>query len=246
MLKETDLYPPVKAYLNNLGYRVKAEVNHCDVVAGRGDEELIIVELKTRLNLELILQAAERLKLSDRVYIAFPANTSLWKRQWRRVRNLCKRLGLGIITVDTLKGSALFRLEPTQYKPRGSAKGKKRLQLEFKKRVGDHNTAGSSKKKIVTAYKQDALRCLAVIKKEQIPLATIREKSRLKRAAGILQKNYYGWFERVKRGHYRLSAAGLQALKEYSQIIEDIREFDDYKRGVERKAGKGERRKGKA
>ena len=226
MIKETDLYQPVKDYFSNLGYEVKAEVNHCDVVAGRGDEELIIVELKTRLNLELILQAAERLKLSDRVYIAFPANMALWKRQWRRVRNLCRRLGLGIIAIDTKKGRALLRLEPKPYKPGGSAKGKKRLQLEFKKRVGDHNTAGSSKKKIVTAYKQDVLRCLATIKDKQLSLATIREKSKVKSAADILQKNHYGWFERVKRGHYRLSKSGLEALNEYSHVVEDLIGFD--------------------
>ena len=44
---ETSLYAPVKAFLEAQGYQVKAEVRHCDVVARRGDEPPVIVELKT-------------------------------------------------------------------------------------------------------------------------------------------------------------------------------------------------------
>lgn len=49
--RETDLYPPVKAFLEAQGYVVKAEVARCDVVAVRGDEPPVVVELKTRFNL---------------------------------------------------------------------------------------------------------------------------------------------------------------------------------------------------
>ena len=62
MIKETDLYPIVCRYLEQQGFEVKAEVKHCDVVAVRGVEPPVIVELKTTLNLELVLQAADRLK----------------------------------------------------------------------------------------------------------------------------------------------------------------------------------------
>ena len=56
-MKETDLYPPVKRYLEGQGYAVKGEIHDCDVVAVRGDEAPVIVELKLNLNLEVILQA---------------------------------------------------------------------------------------------------------------------------------------------------------------------------------------------
>lgn len=45
-LKETDLYWPIKAFLEDQGYEVKAEVIDCDVVAMRNDEPPLIVELK--------------------------------------------------------------------------------------------------------------------------------------------------------------------------------------------------------
>ena len=52
-LKESDLYLPVKRFLESQGYEVKGEVGDCDVAATRGNEELVVVELKLSLNLEL-------------------------------------------------------------------------------------------------------------------------------------------------------------------------------------------------
>ena len=69
---ERDLYPPVKALLESLGFTVRGEVNGCDVVAVRGDD-LVIVELKRAVNLELLLQAVDRLRLTDAVYLAVEA-----------------------------------------------------------------------------------------------------------------------------------------------------------------------------
>ena len=54
------------------GYEVKGEVRGCDLVARRGDEPPVIVELKLRFNLALVLQGIDRLALSERVYLAVP------------------------------------------------------------------------------------------------------------------------------------------------------------------------------
>jgi hypothetical protein len=67
---ESDLYAPVKALLEGQGYVVKGEVRGCDVVAVRGDEPPVIVELKRVFGLSLVLQGVDRLALSDRVYLA--------------------------------------------------------------------------------------------------------------------------------------------------------------------------------
>ncbi len=72
MADEADLYQPVKLFLEGQGYDVKGEVRGCDVVARRGDEKLLIVELKLRFNLQLVLQGVERLALTDQVYLAVP------------------------------------------------------------------------------------------------------------------------------------------------------------------------------
>ena len=74
---ETSLYAPVKAFLEGQGYTVKGEIRTCDVVARRGDEPPVIVELKTGLTLELLLQGVQRLSLADTVYLAVPAPRGL-------------------------------------------------------------------------------------------------------------------------------------------------------------------------
>lgn len=53
MDREDQLYPPVKALLQAQGYEVKGEVGAADVMARRGGEEPVIVELKLRFSLSL-------------------------------------------------------------------------------------------------------------------------------------------------------------------------------------------------
>jgi hypothetical protein len=57
-ISESNLYLPVKRYLEKLGFEVKGEICGCDLVALRGDEPPIVVigELKLTFNLELLLQ----------------------------------------------------------------------------------------------------------------------------------------------------------------------------------------------
>ena len=79
-MNETDLYRPVHDYLVEQGYAVQGEVRKCDVAAVKGDE-LVIVELKLRLNAEVLAQAAMRQQITDSVYVAVPRPKSL--RSWR-------------------------------------------------------------------------------------------------------------------------------------------------------------------
>src|SRR5260221_13417657 len=69
---EFAFYEPVKAFLTAQGYVVRGEVRGCDLVARRGNEKPVIVELKLRFNLALVLQGIERLALTDLVYLAVP------------------------------------------------------------------------------------------------------------------------------------------------------------------------------
>ena len=96
MLAETDLYSPIKAWLEALGYEVKAEVGAADVVAQRGDQEPLIVELKTGFSLALVHQGIERQKLPDWVYLAVPRGSGRrWQAALKANKGLCRRLGLG-------------------------------------------------------------------------------------------------------------------------------------------------------
>ena len=59
-VRETELHPPVKAFLEAQGYAVKGEVESCDLVAVRGDEAPVIVELKTSSTLGLVVPVFRR------------------------------------------------------------------------------------------------------------------------------------------------------------------------------------------
>ncbi len=97
-MKESDLYLPVKAFLEAQGYVVKAEIGPADVMAIREGDPPVIVELKTALNLNLILQGVARQALFADVYLAVPQPTK-WTHRYRDLIALLRRLGLGLLTV---------------------------------------------------------------------------------------------------------------------------------------------------
>ena len=73
---------------------------------------------------------------------------------------------------------------------------------------------GSVRRPIMTAYRQEALRCAALLEDGPSTLRAIRAGGDVPRAGRILQSDVYGWFERVGRGVYTLTPRGRAALEE--------------------------------
>ncbi|PWW41004.1 MULTISPECIES: DUF2161 domain-containing phosphodiesterase [Paenibacillus] len=234
---ETELYSPVKAFFERRGYDVKAEVKHCDLVGVRSDQnEPLIVEMKKTFNLSLLLQGMQRLKLSPFVYLAVERNRSkrgAVNQRWGELTTLCRQLGLGLITVTFYKTkSPLIDVlcEPAaQAHMPGNSTGvrkggirRQRLLKEFDERSGDYNTGGSTRRQLVTAYREKALRVASALRAQgEASPASISKQTSVGSAAAILQKNYYGWFERLSRGRYVLTVKGVQALTEHAHMLED-------------------------
>jgi hypothetical protein len=63
-IKETDLYFPLKYYLEKQGYTVNSEVHNCDIVARKNDE-LVIIELKKHFSVSLLAQVLIRKQITD-------------------------------------------------------------------------------------------------------------------------------------------------------------------------------------
>jgi hypothetical protein len=224
-LRETELYAPVKSLLQAQGYEVKGEVGAVDIMAVRGDEDPVIVELKTGFSLSLFHQAIERQSITDAVYIAVPRSKGrAFGAALKRNIALCRRLGLGLITVRLKDGFSEIHLDPAPYKPRQVVKRKTRLLREFARLTGDPNPGGSSRRQgLVTAYRQDALRCLQVLSGEDsLKASVVAGQAQVPRAREIMAANHYGWFERIERGIYALSPKGHQALADYSQALQAI------------------------
>jgi hypothetical protein len=199
---ETELYAPVKALLEGQGYEVKGEINGCDVVGVRGDEPPVVVELKRTFGLRLVLQGIDRLAMTDAVYLAVGA----WPRQQAETRRLCRRLGLGLIVVRHLRADIV--LDPEPYRPRRDRRRTTALLGEHRRREGDPAEGGSVRRPIMTAYRQEAIRCAALLADGPRSLRDLRAAGDVPNAGRILRDNVYGWFERVDRGVYGLSALG--------------------------------------
>jgi hypothetical protein len=217
-MRETDLYQPVKSFLTAQGYEVKGEIHNCDVVARRGEEPPVIVELKTGFTLNLVFQAIDRLAVTDLVYLAVPETAT---RDWSEPMKLCRRLGLGLLLVNGRIVEA--RLDPLPYAPRKNTKRAGRLLREFQHRVGDGTEGGSTRRPVMTAYRQDALRCARQLAEGRtMKVRDLRQTTGVARAANILRDDVYGWFQRESRGIYALTPKGAAALQTFSDVVSQL------------------------
>ncbi|WP_206675084.1 DUF2161 family putative PD-(D/E)XK-type phosphodiesterase [Alteripontixanthobacter muriae] len=200
----------MKRFLEAQGFEVKGEVCGCDLVAVRGPEPplLVITELKLSFTLELVLQAVDRLRSADQVYLAVLGTR-------KRVLRLCRMLGVGLLAVDPKLARVSVLAEPLPYRPRPDPKQRRRFLKEHGSRIGDPTAGGSTRQPIMTAYRQRALACAAALRGG--PMAPRALKHLAEDAGTILLRNVYGWFERSERGIYRLTAAGEAACEAHSR-----------------------------
>ncbi len=212
---ETNLYLPVKTFLEGLGFAVKGEIGGCDLLGLRdGEPPLVIVgELKMSFSLELVLQGVDRATACDEVWLAARISARGRGREGdARFRNLCRRLGFGMLGVSDA-GAVEVLVSPAAALPRRDGKRRSRLVEEHRRRRGDPVLGGGSRVPIMTAYRQQALRCAAAL--AEGPRRPRDLRSSVPDVAKILQRDVYGWFERVSRGLYGLTEAGRAALRRW-------------------------------
>ena len=219
---ETELYLPVKRFLEKLGFTVKGEIGGCDLVALSGDDPPIVVigELKLSFNLELVLQAVDRAGACDEVWLAAKLSARGKGRESdARYRNLCRRLGFGMLGV-TNRGGVEVLVKPPTTAPRRNVRKRSRLVAEHQRRIGDPAMGGSTRAPIMTAYRQQALACASALSRGPHRVRDLR--TRFPDAGKILLHNVYGWFERTERGVYGLTEAGRAALRRWPQQASNL------------------------
>lgn len=222
IIRETELYAPVKTFLEGQGYVVKAEVGAADVVAVRGEEPPVVVELKAAFSLSLFHQGIARLGITDTVYVAVPRGQGKrWQTSLKSNISLARRLGLGVVTVRLSDGLVQVHCDPGPYAPRKSAKRQARLLKEFARLVGDPNTGGATRHGLVTGYRSDALKCAAYLSEAGAEKgAVVARATGVSQATTIMRDNHYGWFEKIETGIYRLSAQGRKGLQDWGDVLE--------------------------
>ena len=234
-MKETDLSEPVKDYFKRQGYRVQSEVKDCDITAELNGE-LVIVELKTSANMTLLIQATARQKITPLVYVAIPEPGSQKGAHWRGIIEVLSRLNLGLLLVNfdppgiTVKEAlAPFRIDENSLPSnklhlnsgslRRGSKKRKELLKELDGRSLDLNDAGSHRRQLVTAYRENAIFIATCLELQGASsTAALRALGTGAKTASVLSKNYYGWFERVKKGTYQLTEKGRTSLSNYPEL----------------------------
>ncbi|KAF5081141.1 hypothetical protein DSECCO2_113170 [anaerobic digester metagenome] len=229
-IKETDLYEPIRIFLENQGFQVQAEVKHCDIAAVKGGQT-VIIELKKSFNLKLVYQALERQSLTDEVFVAIPRpQKGQRERAWKDMLRLLKQLELGLITValDSPMQTVDVILEPADSLIRKNRKKQERLMAEFENRHVAENVGGMTRKKIMTAYRERAIELCCMIEAfGQISVKALRELGKDDKYASNLRSNAYQWFERVEKGIYALTETGKEVLTslDYQKAVDYYRVF---------------------
>ena len=215
---ETNLYLPVKRFLERLGFQVKGEIGGCDLVALSADCPPIVIigELKLAFNLELVLQGVDRAGACDEVWLAVRSAANGRGREHNsRVHKLCRRLGFGLLVVHA-RGGVEIVVSPSAPMSRRDQRRRSRLVDEHRKRQGDPTAGGGSRQPIMTAYRQQALACASALASGSQRVRDLRQS--VPDAPKILQGNVYGWFVREERGIYALTEAGRGALERWPAV----------------------------
>lgn len=228
-LKETDLHVPVKRWLEMQNCDVRSEVKSIDMVGLYQENFIIAIELKTKLNLEVINQAVERQGIADLVYIAVAHDFKVVEtKRYKMTLLTLKRLNLGLLLVNfrATEPIVIEVLKPENFDFEKSKKLKKekRAQIikEFNKRHGDFNLAGSTKTKLMTGYKEQCLMVAYYMNlyglsnsKEFLPYGIPTKK-----VTSIFSSNFHNWFYRLDKGKYALTEDGLNALEMYKHVVD--------------------------
>jgi len=220
IIKETDLYEPIKQLLEDQNFIVKGEIKGCDIAALREDE-LWVVEMKKSFNITLLYQIMDRLSITPHVFAAIPRPQKANDRKFITLTKILKKLELGLITVSI--DSPIKQAEIILLPGKSGKMGKKAaaLRKEIKGRKGD-TAGGSTRVMINTAYRERCIKIACILgqlnQDEAIaPNTLVKQYNCEKDAGNILRFNHYGWFVKIAKGKYAISLTGTQFLKENAE-----------------------------
>lgn len=225
---EKDLFGPIKEYFEGYGYTCDGEVGDIDLYMEKEDST-VAVELKKSLDFKAVTQAALRQKLTETVFIGIFRPKDLFSSSFKDKVYLLKRLGIGLILVSEKTGMVEIFSEPVVSELsvfQRVNKGKKEaIASEFKKRKIKNNVGGVNRTKLITGYREDALLVLDAIIElgGESSAKQVRDLSGVIKARDIMYHNYYGWFESLGGGIYKVTPQGVEATKEFLDVMARLR-----------------------
>lgn len=226
-MREENLFKPIKALFESMGFTVNAEVKNCDITAVNSDG-YIVIEMKRTLSTALLAQGINRQRTGADVYIAVPKPKNFNAKKYHDIFCVLKKLELGLIFVTETENFsyAEIALDPMPYDGvRIYSARKKALLTEIAERKFDTNIGGTNKRKIATAYTEKAVHIACLLEKYgTLSPKQLRELgSDDKKTTSILSANFYDWFEKSDKGMYSLSAEWNDEI--YTELIKHYRNY---------------------
>lgn len=223
---EMDLCKPVCELFSKAGYKVRCEVKDIDITCTK-DDEIVAIELKKHLSIELLSQAVKRQKIADIVYVAVPkpkkfSINSKLKDTFHLIRRL--ELGLIFVSIDENREFCEIVIEPKSFDRaksiRENNKKREKIVREIEGRCIDLNIGGSTRRKIITSYRESSvfIACCLEKYKKLSPKELKNLGTDSKKTNSILTKNFYGWFERQGKGIYSITERGIKEIKNYDDL----------------------------
>lgn len=230
---ETILAPFAKTMLVEMGYEVRSELHHIDIVGRDSDGLFHAVELKKNFGLDVINQGLRSQAWAGMASIVVPAPNKKTSqksagaikkiREWRR---LCSRLDIGLYIVDDLDtGTPVLRMVSL---PKRISNGRlrKSLEKEFSGRSEDLNIGGSTGVCLFTAFTEKSCKvarhfldeALRIRSNPHLKSRDVAEKTGVPTANNLLYVNIFGWYRRIGRGVYTLDVANILAEKSLYKI----------------------------
>lgn len=218
MKAEKELYMPTRLYFEKQGFSVDGEIKNCDLVAVKNDI-IVVAELKKTFNISLVYQLMERKNITPYVYTVIFRPKSFKEKKTKQMLKLVKLLGVGLLVVSDSSGIIEEIATPDNGDANTKINMQKRIAVskEFDKREFKENIGGVSRKKILTAYRENSIAALCVADTYNV-VETRKVKDNIKKA---VQSNYYDWFYRIKTGVYGTTEKGLQAIKnsDFKEVV---------------------------
>jgi hypothetical protein len=122
--------------------------------------------------------------------------------------------------------------DPLPYQNRKHGKSRRQVIKEIADRSGEYNIGGSTRVKLITAYRENAILVATCLERlGQASPRGLRQLGTGDKTPAILSSNHYGWFQRVDRGVYSITDQGRHEIRSYPDLQQRSLEFlDNYAR----------------
>lgn len=232
--RESDLAPVAGRWLRELGYDIRSEVHHIDILGRNPDGLFHAVELKKTFNIDVLSQGlrGQRWAGEATVVVPKPSGTGFAvarkMEEWGRI---CRAMSLGLCLVRSGDDGLEIKSEIASVRvSKGRADMRKYFDKEFNGRGKDRNVAGMPGTRLHTAYSEKAMRIARWLIDRALDQGSLEPTHCREIAAGskyadarsVMYCGFKEYFEKFGKGYYGLGRGVLTDAQAISEVTGDF------------------------